>query len=182
MTVTEWIISRSPPYPKSVQVTVTGLFAGLIAVLTILIQVPVPATSGFINIGDAGVMLAGLLFGPIIGGVSGGLGSALADVISGYGFYAPWTLLIKGIEGLLVGLVSRRSAFSYLDVVACFIIAGPWMVCGYFMAQSLLFGTAAALVELPLNIVQFSVGGALALPVSIMSRRVLPQINLVKDK
>ncbi|WEU41118.1 MAG: ECF transporter S component [Candidatus Odinarchaeum yellowstonii] len=174
--------SRTPNYPLSLQATVIGLFSALTIALTIIIQIPVPATGGYINIGDAAVMLSGLLFGPIVGGVAGGLGSALADIITGYAFYSPWTLIIKGVEGFLAGLISRRDRFSYLDLIACFIIAGPWMITGYFMVESLLFSVAAAIVELPLNVLQFTIGGLIATPVSIAARKVSQQLNTVKDR
>lgn len=54
---------------------------------------------GYVNIGDTVVLLSGVLFGPLTGLAAGGLGSALADLLLGYGFWAPWTLLIKGLEG-----------------------------------------------------------------------------------
>ncbi len=174
--------SRTPAYPLSVQAALTGLFSALTIALTIIIQIPVPATSGYINIGDAAVMLSGLLFGPVVGGVAGGLGSALADIISGYAFYSPWTFIIKGLEGFLAGLISRRDRFTYLDLIACFIVAGPWMITGYFMVESLLFSIAAAAVELPLNVVQFTVGGLIAIPVSIGARKVTGQLNTIKDR
>ncbi len=174
--------SRTLNYPLSVQATLIGLFSAITIALTFIIQIPVPATSGYINIGDAAVMLSGLLFGPIIGSVAGGLGSALADIISGYAFYSPWTFIIKGVEGFLTGIISRRDRFTYLDLIACFIIAGPWMVTGYFIIESLFFSIAAAVVELPLNVIQFIVSGLIAVPVSIAARKVTLQLNSIKDR
>ena len=87
--------------------SIIGMFSGLICVLTIIISIPIPATQGFINIGDAGVMICGLLFGPVIGGLSGGIGSSLADILLGYTIYAPGTLIIKGLEGFLVGIIAN---------------------------------------------------------------------------
>jgi len=176
------IKARFPNYPVSVQAALIGLFAALTIVLTIIIQIPVPATSGYINIGDAAVMLSGLLFGPAIGGIAGGLGSALADIITGYAFYAPWTLIIKGFEGFLAGFISRRDRFTYFDIIACFLVAGPWMIAGYFMIETLLFSSAAAMVELPLNTIQFSVGGVIALPVSIAARKIALPLNEFKGR
>ena len=86
-------------YPtNSLSISTIGIFAALICVLTMVIVIPIPATQGFINIGDAGVMIAGLLLGPVIGGLAGGIGSALADIFLGYTIYAPATLIIKGLD------------------------------------------------------------------------------------
>ncbi|MHA1106367.1 MAG: ECF transporter S component [Promethearchaeota archaeon] len=59
------------------------------------VSIPVPATGGYINIGDLGVLLAGLIFGLIIGFISGGVGSVLADIFLGFPIWAPATFLVK---------------------------------------------------------------------------------------
>jgi uncharacterized membrane protein len=83
----------------AISLSITSIFAALVCVLTMTVSIPVPATGGYINIGDLGVMLAGLIFGPLIGFISGGIGSALADIFIGYPNWAIWTFLVKGLEG-----------------------------------------------------------------------------------
>lgn len=139
---------------NSICISITSIFAALICVITILIAFPLPATEGFINIGDAGVMITGLLFGPIVGGLAGGIGSMFADLILGYPIYAPATLIIKGLEGLVVGLIANpRKHFkklNYRDVIGV-IIGGLIMVFGYLIYEILLFGPPAALLEFFFN-------------------------------
>lgn len=53
--------------------------------------------NGFVNLGDCFVLLSGWLLGPWWGGAAGGIGSMLADLLLGYGHYAPGTLIIKGL-------------------------------------------------------------------------------------
>ncbi len=53
------------------------------------------------------VYTAAIIGGPVVGAVAGGLGSSLADIYLGYGDYAPGTLIIKGVEGFLVGLLFK---------------------------------------------------------------------------
>jgi len=158
-------------YPtNSLSISIIGIFAALICVLTMVIVIPVPATQGFINIGDAGVMITGLLFGPIIGGLAGGIGSALADLILGYTIYAPATLIIKGLEGFIVGLIAnprklndRDKKLTYRDVLAV-IIGGAVMVLGYFIYELILFGLPSALYEFFLNgIIQYGISVLIAL-------------------
>lgn len=79
----------------------------LIFVLTFAIKVPVPFTRGYIHLGDSMIFIAAILFGWRVGALAGGLGSALADVVGGYAFWAIPTFIIKGIMGgALVGLIS----------------------------------------------------------------------------
>ena len=147
--------------------SIIGIFAALICILTMIISIPIPATEGFINIGDAGVMICGLLFGPLIGAFSGGIGSALADLFLGYTIYAPGTLIIKGLEGFFVGLIANPKRFynklNYRDILAV-LVGGFTMVFGYFFYEIIIYGIPAALFEFILNaIFQFGLGAGIAL-------------------
>ena len=155
-------------YPtNSLSISTIGIFAALICVLTMLIIIPIPATQGFINIGDAGVMIAGLLLGPVIGGLAGGIGSALADIFLGYTIYAPATLIIKGLEGFVIGIIANprknNRKLTIRDILAV-IVGGSIMVTGYFIYELILFGFPAALYEFILNgLVQFVLSAIIAL-------------------
>jgi uncharacterized membrane protein len=138
-----------------------------------VIAFPIPATNGFINIGDAIVMITGLMFGPIIGGIAGGIGSSLADLFLGYGIYAPATLIIKGLEGFLVGLISnpkKRYKWNYRDYIGV-IVGGFIMVIGYFLYEIMIYGVPSALYEFILNsIIQFGLGSVIALVFILAAR------------
>lgn len=76
--------------------TLAALLAAFACVATMLIQVPTP-TKGYVNLGDCIVNISAWLLGPVYGAAAAGIGSAMADVISGYIVYAPATLIIKGL-------------------------------------------------------------------------------------
>jgi uncharacterized membrane protein len=92
---------------KTRDLAMAGLATAVVFVITRTLVVPIPQTKGFFNLGEAGIYAASLLFGPLVGALAGGVGSALADVSLGYAQYAPFTLVIKGLEGALVGLIAR---------------------------------------------------------------------------
>lgn len=119
------------------------------------------------------VMVAALTFGPVVGGIAGGLGSALADFLGGWYVWVPFTLVVKGIEGLLAGLIMRKGGEGRgsLWVVLAWIVGGLEMVGGYFLVQVYMYGFSAALVEAPFNFVQMAVGGVVGIPVSIALRQ-----------
>ena len=71
-------------------------------------SINVPQTRGFFNIGETMVYVSAFLFGPFVGAFSGGVGSSIADVLLGYSYYAPATLIIKACEGGVVGALARR--------------------------------------------------------------------------
>jgi len=90
---------------KSIALTSTCI--ALVTMATLSVNVHIPATKGYFNVGEVMIYTVSLLFGPKVGALAGGLGSALADVLGGYLAYAPATFVIKGLEGLIVGRVAR---------------------------------------------------------------------------
>ncbi len=94
---------------SSFDLAVTAVFTALVCAATIMFSIYVPATEGFFNIGESMVFLAALLFGPLIGGFAGGVGSMMADILLGFPQYAPATLIIKGFEGAVVGMLKKRN-------------------------------------------------------------------------
>jgi uncharacterized membrane protein len=88
--------------------------AVLCFVATYSIMIPIPATSGYFNIGNVFIIISGLVFGSI---VAGGFGPAISDLIGGYYFSVPFTLIIKGCEGFVAGYVGGRLATAKLNRV-----------------------------------------------------------------
>lgn len=156
---------------RIVKVALCGIMAALVCVTTLLIQVPVPPTRGYINVGDAMIMVAALSFGPIVGGFAGGVGSALADILGGWVHWAPFTLIIKGVEGVIAGFIARRGGSGIHTLLIAWIIGCGEMVLGYFTVESILYGVGPALVEVPGNTFQMIVGGVVGIPVSLAVRR-----------
>ncbi|MHA1253626.1 MAG: ECF transporter S component, partial [Candidatus Helarchaeota archaeon] len=100
-----------PDYPKTFNIAITAIMTSLVFLATAIIQINIPATGGYFNIGEIIIYITAILFGPIIGGIAGGLGAALADMIS-YPIFAPGTLIIKFCEGFVIGLLSLNIDFK----------------------------------------------------------------------
>jgi len=90
------------------QVVLSSIFTAIVFVFTSIFTITTPPTRGFFNFGEIGVYLSALIGGPVVGAVAGGIGSALADVFLGYAHYAPGTLVIKGLEGFIVGYLFQK--------------------------------------------------------------------------
>ncbi len=232
----------------------TAIFTALVCVATITFSIYVPSTQGFFNIGESMVFLSAILFGPFVGSFAGGVGSMLADLLLGYPHYALATLVIKGGEGWVVGVLNRKKvefhteyswklltlvlgtivgfllawigalfysgevelslglgtftlyipqwfwiaigsalAFSIAVLgiitdpqfgwtVLSVIIGGFVMVLGYFLYQHFLIYPlfnipAVAFAEVPINVGQMIVGAAIALPITKIMWRTLPQLR-----
>jgi uncharacterized membrane protein len=163
------------PESYLIQLALSAVMAALVFVATMIIRIPNPM-GGYFNLGDVMIFVSALTFGPIVGGFAGGIGSAIADII-GFPVFAIPTLIIKGTEGLLAGLITSRKSI-YRDLLAV-ILAGVEMILGYFLAEYYALGWTfeMALAEIPMtNIPQIVIGGVIGIPVAIVIRRRLPEI------
>ncbi|AEF17561.1 protein of unknown function DUF1393 [Thermoanaerobacterium xylanolyticum LX-11] len=154
-----------------------ALMTALIAVGTMVIQIPTPYTKGYINIGDSFIFLSATILGPFAGFVSGGIGSALSDLLSGYALWAPWTLVIKGLEGLIVAVLLKKEDKSFIVQMAVFVLAASWMVLGYYIGGAFMYGSKAALADVPGNILQ-GIGSVIIGSVLVAS---LSRVKYFKD-
>lgn len=135
-----------------------GLFAALTVVATMIFKIPVPSFNIYFNMGESVIYLAAFLYGGPAGAIIGGVASALADIIGGYPVWAPITLVIKGVEGYLVGTMAKKTS----PILAITIGAIP-MVIGYPSIAGILYGVAAIPIEFMLSLLQVIVGAVIAL-------------------
>ena len=160
---------------KLVRVGIIAAFATLAFIGTIILRIPIPATGGYFNLGDTFVMLAGLLYGPLVGGLVGMIGPAAADAV-GYPPYILATAIVKGLEGLAVGYISGgRSSGSIGKSIAALIAGIVIIVGGYYLFEAIIypalaqsipfFGVTdpkAALAEIIPNLLQGGISAVIA--------------------
>jgi uncharacterized membrane protein len=154
---------------------VTAVMIAIVFVLTRVIQIPTPA-KGYIHLGDAGVFFSAFAFGPWIGALAGGLGTALADAAGGYPQWALFSFLIHGAQGLMVGWLVRRWPTAW-GLIASAVTGGLIVVGGYLLAGMILSGVAAAVAEVPLNIIQVAAGAVVAVPLFLAVRQAYPPLT-----
>lgn len=142
------------------KLVLTALFTALTMVATMFIRVPLPL--GYVNLGDAFVLLSVFILGPIYGTIAAGVGSCLADLF-GYITYAPGTLVIKTamalVAYLIYKLLLKATNKALLAEITAGIAGAVVMAFGYFLYETLFFATAAvAIVNVPWNILQGAIG------------------------
>ena len=137
----------------------------VVALITLFVRIPLPSR-GYFNFGDVAVVFSGLVLGGLArqkkfwwGAGAGGIGSALADIVGGFGLFAPITLIAKGAEGGLCALASGRGGFSRWVLI---LIGGAAMVTCYFIAEAFMpnIGLQGAVSEIIPNLIQ--AGGGIA--------------------
>lgn len=166
----------------ALKIALAAVFAALVAAATLTFVIPIPATNGYFNLGETIIYIAALLFGPFVGAIAGA-GASLADLLLGYGIFAPGTLIIKGFEGAIVGFLFLKLQKHIRNTTVCasiaIIVGGLEMVLGYFIYELIVPGypLAQALAEVPINIVQMVVGLIIAVPVMHAIHRIFPQLK-----
>lgn len=130
----------------TIKTVLTALFAALICVATMLVQIPIPATGGYANLGDGIILICAFLMQPLYAVIAAGLGSALADVLAGYVSFAPGTLVIKAGVALIAALIFKRfgknapEKKAFVPLIIAGVAAEAFMVLGYFFYESVLLG------------------------------------------
>ncbi len=138
------------------KIVIAALLASLTCVATMIIKIPSPL-KGYLNLGDCVVLLAGWMLSPVYGFLAAGLGSALADLFSGYVVYAPATFVIKGLMALVAfyGYKLLHKKLSNLPSrIITGIVAETVMILGYFVFEGFLYGFGTSAVNIPANGVQ----------------------------
>ncbi len=165
-------------HEKIVRLCLAAVLTALVFAATYIIQIPMPATGGFINLGDCMVLLSGFLLGPLWGAAAGGIGSMLTDIVAGYGSFAPGTLVIKALMACCAALLynalrDKTKLAAGLGAVLGEII----MVLGYFAYEALFlgFGVGAA-ASIPGNIIQ----GAAGMIVGVLVFHILQAVPYIK--
>ncbi len=137
------------------RMTFSALFAALIMLATMFLRIP--GATGYYHLGDGLIYACAVLFGPAMGGMSAAVGSALADWLSGYAVWAPWTFVIKGLAAVAIGFLASRRSPPLIHVLA--MVAGAAItVIGYGLATYVMYGAPAVIPETYGNLAQTGVG------------------------
>lgn len=158
------------------KLVLSGLFAALIWAVTALVRIPVPLTlsGAYINAGDAIIYASAVVLGGPWAAAAAGIGSMFADLTVGAGLYAPATLVIKALMGLVVGLIATREA-GWLRSLLAMVLAGCIMVGGYALFEFFLVRDAW-IADIPYNLIQLVGGVVLGFLLSLVSRRAVGTI------
>ena len=142
------------------KLTMAGVMAALVFVMTYVPKVPVPVTGGYVHLGDGAIFLSVLLLGPL-GIPAAAIGSGLSDILGGYMVYVLPTMVIKGLVALIAWKIWKEG--SWLRAVIAFVLAEAVMVAGYFAFEAVMYGPAAAWAAVGPNCIQGIAGVALGL-------------------
>lgn len=170
---------KSKQTPSAAIIAIVAVMTAVIAVLTFAVQIPIPATGGYIHFGDVGVYFASFAFGPVVGLVGGGVGCALADILSGYASWAPLTLVAHGLQGLIAGYFGKGKGLTHMLIG--WGLGSVALIAVYFLGEWFIYGLGygGALAEVGPNFIQEAVGGLIGIPLVLAVRRAYPPIDRI---
>lgn len=141
---------------KTQKIVIAAMLAALTCVATMIIKIPSPL-KGYMNLGDCVVLLSGWLLPTVYGSLAAGIGSALADLFSGYLIYTPATFIIKAVMAAAAGVCFHKLSVKTSPLPARILsgaLAEILMIAGYLIFESLLYGFLPSLINVPANAVQ----------------------------
>lgn len=155
---------------------IVGLMSAVVYAVTLFrIEIPTPTGKIMLHMATVACLLAGLLFGPVRGGLAAGIGSFLFDVLNGWAGSAPFTLVFKFVMGFLAGIITggkpQKPARTFL---ACAVGAYTYSILylGKSFIRDMLMGAAmeTAMADMAIkvptslgsNTIGFIVAGLLA--------------------
>lgn len=121
------------------RVVLTAIFAAVVCVTTaFLFHIPIGTAGGYIHLGDAFIYLAGAFLPTPYAMAAAGIGSALADVLTGAPHWAIFTVIIKAAMAACF-TSAKSTVLCRRNVIAAF-GAGAVCIVGYYLAEVILFG------------------------------------------
>ncbi len=150
----------------------TSLLTALVFVATafINIRLPILASGGLVHLGTVMLFITAIVFGKEKGAIAGAIGMSIFDLSSGWALWAPFTLVVRGIMGYMVGSIAwskNREGNNFLVNVFAIILSGSWMIFGYYITEGILYGNwISPVASIPGNITQIVIGLILGLPMA----------------
>lgn len=118
---------------KTKDLTLTAIMSAFVFLATFVPKIPIPL--GYAHLGDAAIFLAVIFCGRKIGILSGVIGSALADFLSGFPIWILPTILIKALEAEIFYKLSVK------NFLAALIVSSLAMTAGYTIFGAILYGS-----------------------------------------
>lgn len=166
----------------------TAMFTALVAATGFLPAIPGPG--GNIYWVDGMVLIAAYLMDPLSAFISGGIGTLLYDVLKSPSMMIP-SLFIHGLQGAIVSAILHYTLpkkfngtkLEFVWALISSIIAAVEVVLGYFIYRYTIYGTATAAASIPRNVIQETIGIAVALIICYATtfKRQLKKNNLLPD-
>ncbi len=128
---------------KIIKIVMSAMFAALVAGLTFFPAIPIPG-GGYVHLGDAMIYIAASFLPMPFAMAVAAIGGGLADLLSGFAAYAPFTVIVKALLTIAFTyknekILSKRNLLAPLTGL----LITPGI---YFVADWILYGGIAAAI------------------------------------
>jgi len=168
-------------------ISLVAVFSGLVFVST-MFAIPMPM-GGYWHLGNIMIILIGLLFGPLVGGLCGTIGATTADLVLGFGMWAPFTFVIKFFVGMLPGLIFKPTLkdgkfnlkIGWLRLIPAVISGWLTNLLLYAITYAILLGvpSVAGWFAADLATIYLTIGGPIVLLIAI--GKAFPKIFIYRE-
>lgn len=136
---------------QSVRIATAAMFAALITGVTFFPKIPI-AGGGYVHLGDAVIYLAASFLPLPYAMAASATGGMLADILSGYASYVPFTVVAKALLAVFFSSKGNRilTKRNCLAPVAGIVVT----VAVYFIADVVFYGVAAAVPGMTWSVIQ----------------------------
>ena len=150
---------------KSLAITAICLVLVYVFTAVVNIRLPFAPNGGLIHLGNVPLFVAAILFGKRTGMIAGGIGMALFDLLSGWTLWAPFTLVIVGCMGFVVGAVTEKKK-SFPFYLLALLLACAIKIGGYYLAEAVIYQNwVVPLTSIPGNLIQVGAAAIITLVV-----------------
>ena len=148
---------------KSLAITAICLVLVYVVTSVVNIRLPFAPNGGLVHLGNVPLFVAAILFGKRTGMIAGGIGMGLFDLLSGWTLWAPFTLVIVGCMGFVVGAITeKRKNMGF--IVLALIAACAIKIVGYYFAEVVIYGNwVVPFTSIPGNLIQIGVAAVITL-------------------
>lgn len=170
-------------------IVLDGLLVAIVFVSTYFIQFKLPFASngGLVHMGNVALFTIAFLLGPRRGAVSGAFGMALFDLLSIWAHWAPFTFVVRGVMGWILGKTvsfSKGKPVSFFFFSICgVVISGIWMIGGYYITEVIIYKNLWTPIQsIPANLMQIGLGAAVSIPLSYGMRTKVSHASIISKR
>ncbi len=161
-----------------------GVLSAICAIATTLL-IPLP-TGGMVHLGSAALYTISILFGGLYGGLAGAIGSGFFDLVMGQSPYTLFSIVIKGLAGVIVGTMVtgfypptlKTPTAGYGKIIFALLVGSIWTAFGYYIAWAVVLNsTAVAFTRLPASFLTSGMGIIVALLVAPKLQKIIRRMR-----
>lgn len=169
MSETKTAVKATSTTEQVKSLTITAFGIALVYVFTWLINIRLPfaPNGGLIHLGNVPMFIFAIIFGKKTGAIAGGVGMGLFDLVSGWTLWAPFTFIIVGLMGFVMGLITEKKQ-GYPWYVVAMAAACVIKIAGYYIAEGIIYGNwVTPVTSIPGNLLQIGVAAVIVLIVIV---------------